>query len=116
MSLTTCDECKCFINTDADPDSCIKDGFLCETCREDDAIDMYIHETDKYKDNLINELTLNNKAMKEWIEKQIKQIAILKYSLESIAEFTKGKPIGSDLYSIHIQTYNALEQANENNG
>lgn len=65
MSLTICDECECVIDTDFDPDSCVKEGFLCEACREDDAINLYMHETDKYKDNLINELRAENQLMRE---------------------------------------------------
>lgn len=68
MSIATCDECECFINTDSDLDSCVKDGFLCETCREDDAISMYIYETDKYKNNLINELRTQNAFYKIALE------------------------------------------------
>lgn len=45
MSLTRCDECEEFIDTDSDPDSCVGDRFICESCREDVAIDNHIHQT-----------------------------------------------------------------------
>lgn len=56
MSLATCRECESFIDTDADPSSCIDEDFVCESCREDDAIDDYIHQT-------INALRTQNAAL-----------------------------------------------------
>lgn len=56
MSLTTCDECEAFIDTDSDPDACVNDGFLCESCREDVAIDDHMHQT-------INTLRVQNAAL-----------------------------------------------------
>jgi len=56
MSLTHCDECEEIIDTDADPDACVDEGFLCESCREDLAIDDHMHQT-------INALRFQNAAL-----------------------------------------------------
>lgn len=65
MSLATCRECEELIDTDEDPNACVDDDFVCESCREDEAIALYIHETDEYKSNLINELRAENQLMRE---------------------------------------------------
>jgi len=38
MSLANCKECEAYIDTDADPDACTRDGFFCEVCREAEKI------------------------------------------------------------------------------
>ena len=65
MSLTTCNSCEAFIATDEDPDSYVDIHFICESCREGEVVDGYEHETDKYKDNLINQLRAENQLMRE---------------------------------------------------
>lgn len=34
MSMTTCNSCESFIDTDEEPDSCVDMHFICERCRE----------------------------------------------------------------------------------
>lgn len=60
MSLASCRECEAFIDTDTDPAACVDDDFVCESCREDEAIDLYVHETAEFQAKLINELRDKN--------------------------------------------------------
>ena len=68
MSLATCKECEAFINTDEDHEACVDDDFICESCREDEAIDLYLHETAEYQCKLINELRKQNEFYKTALE------------------------------------------------
>ena len=43
MSIATCQSCKTFIDTDFDPESCMKDYFMCESCREQAQEAMFNH-------------------------------------------------------------------------
>jgi hypothetical protein len=34
MSMARCDLCRDLIDTDDDPEACVHDGYLCESCRD----------------------------------------------------------------------------------